>query len=419
MARVLVVGAGPAGLVTALELGRRGHAVAVLEAAAALGGRAGTARVDGWVLDAGPHWMRRGRSLERMLRKMMRGRPPHGRLDPAGWRRLEDERRLPMPLSAGLVKEHGGTVDVQRLGLRLGRRLAKAAAEDPQARLDAWTATLPAALAEGVLAGATILTQQHPVDGLPLRTVSDAWSRLPVGQLMLPEGGHGLLIEALALALGSIDVPIHTGRRIERLRWARGGGEVLGVTVEGDRSSAEAVVLAVPRRAARRLLEGAASELQPPKGRHRSVALLDVGLAGDPLQPHELLIDRGRGVMITVPSRAVPDRVPEAGRAAGWTIVQAMAWLENGEEDGIARIEAVLDTQAAGWRNLVKVRRDSARVRLPGGPVSGDAAVHAALARRRVWLAGADWTDTGWHTDDAVDHALNVAEQVHTAVGLE
>lgn len=54
MRDVLVVGAGIGGLTAAIELASRGLAVEVLEADAALGGKAGTVVVDGVELDTGP-----------------------------------------------------------------------------------------------------------------------------------------------------------------------------------------------------------------------------------------------------------------------------------------------------------------------------------------------------------------------------
>ena len=53
-ADVLVVGAGIGGLAAALSLAARGCAVRVLEAGQRPGGKAGTAEVDGVVIDTGP-----------------------------------------------------------------------------------------------------------------------------------------------------------------------------------------------------------------------------------------------------------------------------------------------------------------------------------------------------------------------------
>ena len=52
--RVVVVGAGVGGLARAVRLARAGHAVTVLEQAAAAGGKCARVERDGYRFDAGP-----------------------------------------------------------------------------------------------------------------------------------------------------------------------------------------------------------------------------------------------------------------------------------------------------------------------------------------------------------------------------
>src|SRR5438128_1462247 len=52
---VVIVGAGPAGLTAAYELGRRGHAALVLESDDVVGGISRTVERDGWRFDIGGH----------------------------------------------------------------------------------------------------------------------------------------------------------------------------------------------------------------------------------------------------------------------------------------------------------------------------------------------------------------------------
>ncbi|WP_341973954.1 phytoene desaturase family protein [Microbacterium sp. LWO13-1.2] len=56
MSRVVVIGAGVAGLATAGLLARDGHEVVVLEKSAQVGGRAGSIERDGFRFDTGPSW---------------------------------------------------------------------------------------------------------------------------------------------------------------------------------------------------------------------------------------------------------------------------------------------------------------------------------------------------------------------------
>src|SRR5256714_8735747 len=52
---VVVIGAGPAGLTAAYELGKRGQTATVLEADTVVGGISRTAERDGWRFDIGGH----------------------------------------------------------------------------------------------------------------------------------------------------------------------------------------------------------------------------------------------------------------------------------------------------------------------------------------------------------------------------
>src|SRR5439155_25475735 len=54
-AQVVVIGAGPAGLTAAYELGKRGETCTVLEADAVVGGISRTVERDGWRFDIGGH----------------------------------------------------------------------------------------------------------------------------------------------------------------------------------------------------------------------------------------------------------------------------------------------------------------------------------------------------------------------------
>ena len=54
-ARTVVVGAGPAGLTAAYQLGKSGHSATVLEATDVVGGISQTAERDGWRFDIGGH----------------------------------------------------------------------------------------------------------------------------------------------------------------------------------------------------------------------------------------------------------------------------------------------------------------------------------------------------------------------------
>ena len=86
MSRIVVIGAGIAGLASAGMLARDGHAVTLVEQGEALGGRAGTWRSNGFTFDTGPSWMLMREPYEqafRMLGSRLEDELDLVRLDPA------------------------------------------------------------------------------------------------------------------------------------------------------------------------------------------------------------------------------------------------------------------------------------------------------------------------------------------------
>ena len=83
MKRIAIVGAGLAGLLTAIPLARRGLHVTLYERSAEPGGRARSQVDDGFVFNLGPHALYRNGALHRALLDV--GVVPEGgRPDPSG-----------------------------------------------------------------------------------------------------------------------------------------------------------------------------------------------------------------------------------------------------------------------------------------------------------------------------------------------
>jgi glycine/D-amino acid oxidase-like deaminating enzyme len=245
-ADVIVVGAGLAGLSAARHLEAAGRSVLVLEAAAEVGGRVRTDRVDGWLLDHGFQVFDTGYpEPRRLLREADQAaldlQPlPNGALVRLGERfhRLGDPRQRPADLFGALRAPIGSLRDKAALGafllrvrLRRGNRLL-----DRQER-SAYSAFRAAGLSEttidgllrpflaGVLLEDELTTSSHFVD-LVLR----AFSR---GRQTLPSQGIGALPAALAAPLADV----RPGARVE---WA----EPRAVMVSGQRLTADTVIVA-------------------------------------------------------------------------------------------------------------------------------------------------------------------------------
>ena len=124
--KVVIVGAGPGGLASAMLLASAGFEVKIVERLAHVGGRTSTLEVDGFSFDRGPTFFLYPEVLEGVFR--MCGRDLHQEVDLI---RLDPNYRL--------VFEEGGRLDATSDVERLKREIAAIAPEDAE-RVDAYLA---------------------------------------------------------------------------------------------------------------------------------------------------------------------------------------------------------------------------------------------------------------------------------------
>lgn len=365
MSRVVVVGAGLAGLSAACHLVGDGHDVTVLERNPGPGGRNDVIRTGGFTFDAGPTVLTMPELVDRALGRVGRSVAadlPMRRLDPAyravyadgsqllvrsgvelmrkeieatvstadaeafgefvEWlTRLYDvemthfiDRNFDSVLD--LVSRPAAAAELVRLGGfgRLGRAVSKRFGDERLVRLFTFQAMYAGVAPADALAIYAVITYMDSIAGV--------W---------FPDGGMHAVPRALADAAASAGATFHYSTPADRVL-TDVSGRVAGVQAGGEFLPADAVVLTVDLPAAyRRLLPG----LRPPRAVRRgtyspSAVVWHVGVRGVPrdVAHHNIhfgraweesfdeLIGKGRLMsdpsrLVTIPSLDAPEMAPE------------------------------------------------------------------------------------------------------------
>ncbi|GAB2618641.1 phytoene desaturase family protein [Nocardioides ginkgobilobae] len=371
MSRVVVIGAGLAGLATACHLSRSGHEVVVVEAEHAPGGRAGRIDRDGYTFDTGPTVLTMRGLLDDVVSAAggdLDALLPMRMLDPAYRAKFADGSEILVRHGHEAMREEIRTVcgpadaaafddfsawlkklyDVEMphfidanfdspldlvsspaaaarlLGLggfgRLGPNVRRRFADDRLRRLFTFQAMYAGLPPSSALALYAVITYMDCIEGV--------W---------FPDGGMSAVPHALAKAATDAGVELRLGQRVtEVLR--RADGAVAGIVVEGDseggeRLAADAVVCTLDLPVAyRRLLPDLAPPRVVKKGKYSPSAVVwHVGVRGglpEGTRHHNIhfadawdssfdaLIKQGRMMpdpsrLVTVPTMSDPSLAPD------------------------------------------------------------------------------------------------------------
>lgn len=361
-ARVVVVGAGMAGLCCAWELQAKGISCLVLEASDGPGGRVRTDRVDGFLLDRGfqvllTAYPEARRVLDYDALKLRPFLP--GALVRIGgkFRQVADPFRRPWAAPATLAAPVGSLKD-KLLIARLRRHVLQGSLDDLWTRPE--TSSLDALQSFG-FSDRMIGSFFRPFfGGIFLETELATSSRMlefvfrmfSLGKAALPTAGMGAISEQLASRLFAGTV--RYGARVESV----GEGEVW--LAGGERIPAKAVVLATEAPETARLMPG----LHAP-GFHGTACLYFAADKPPVTKPVLILNGDGDGPVdnLCVPSAVAPSYAPEGKALVSATVVGG-ADAEEGELEKEVRKQLVswFGPEVAGWRLL---RIDRIRRALP------------------------------------------------------
>ena len=380
----VVIGGGPAGLVSAAHLAGAGLSTTVLESAAGLGGRAASVQKDGFDLNQGPHALYAGGPAMRELATLG--------IDLPSWNPVSHRSFF---IAAGRPRrDPGGTSALTRwlLHLRDGdpSQLRRRSVTD-------WLdETLPSSKARPA-AEALVRVSTFVADHESLSAdvaAQQVRSALRPGVRYI-RGGWQSLVEALHTEALGRGATVHTRSAVRSLKR---DGDHWSVELDDRLLDADVVVVAVggPREAAK-LLRGRTPAAPGPAA---EVSTLDLGLTALP--------KRGRWFALGLDDATYLSKHSPPGHRGG--VLLSLAGYTRQRRDVL---ESVADAVQPGWRERVTLERFLPRMT----PVSAIATPDTGgLAGRPgvevgdgLFIAG-DWIGPdGWLLDAAIASGVAAA----------
>ena len=358
MARVTVVGAGLAGLATALYATTAGHHVVVLERSERLGGRATSQTVDGAPFGYGLHLLLKNGPLRKLVKTIS---------------------RLPMALAA----PRNDRLLVHGQGMVRPRNDVKRAALHRRALRNLERGT-PVVQATALLAGSGLAEHGARLTALQkqrLCVVGEGWAGI-AGRMASALDEVGVLME-----------PTCTVTSVEQGRVTLADGR----TFESD-----VVVLACGLTHARRLLADANPALLAGV-ETVCVSTIDATLRSRPLGELHGVLDPEEQAYVLDLSNVQPRLHLEGGFLSA-----VMAEREGeGAEERLERLERFLDRHAPGWGGHVLHQRRQAKV---VAQTTGDKPTYDACADLGILLAG-EWVASEHTLADAAAETGRLAGQ--------
>jgi protoporphyrinogen oxidase len=364
MARVLVVGAGLAGLSAAIDASANGHHVVVLERSKTVGGRGTSQNKEGFSLSYGPHLLHKKGPLWQLCRRLSKRKSPSTpmRLD-----KIEI-------IGHGMIRPKG---EISRI-IENKRALKSKDQSEPMVQaasfLSSWDSSNTSRL------DALIKSKLH---------VSN-------------EGWIGL-VGRIAAALDEIGVLIECDVKVDSIH---GYGVKLG---NGKKVEADVVILACGLKTSMKLLkemdEIRAKQIFSNRSR-TTASIIEVGLDSKPLRGRHAIVDANNNSSI-IDYVAIQSRLSAYGSHLSAITVGGLS-SDVGEtkfkssQERLQHLENFLDSQAKGWRDhiITELRQETITIH----ENLGEELDAFAFSDKGIIMAGS-WVKSDYILADAAVHS--------------
>ena len=368
MARVLVVGAGLAGLSAAIDASANGHHVVVLERSKKVGGRGTSQNKENFSLTYGPHFFEKKGPLWQLCRRLSRRRFSSKSL------RLDKVEVL----GQGMIRPIGNVSRVieNKTAIRQGD-------SDNQ-----------------IVKGASFLSSWDSKN--QIRNKALLKSKLLVSN----EGWIGL-VGRLAAALDEIGVLVECGLEVDSVH-------DYGVKLkDGKRIEADVVILSCGITKAKKLL----SKLDKKRtdeifseSKLVTASIIEVGLDSKPLRGRQAIVDANNKTAI-IDYISIQPRLSASGSHLSAISVGGLEGEEeitrfSSEKERMEDLEKFLDAQASGWRKHIVTQLRQEKITIhesPDNRIDG-----FSFSDLGIILAGS-WVENDYILSDAAVHSGRIA----------
>jgi len=362
MARVVVVGAGIAGLTSALYATTAGHHVVILERTERLGGRGTSENKDGLPFGFGPHLLMKNGPLSKLTKKISRLKMVLGsvRLDRTHVPGFGPLRPRGKVRETALIRQAFRQNDTEHVGFQ----------------------------------AADLLCSMGHVE-----LAKNRFKALQKGHLSVIGEGWAGLVGRMASALDEVGVLIESGCEVESIH-SKGLALKDGRTLEAD-----IVIVACGWKRAKPLLkphwEGAEPSISP---LHAST--IDANLSSKPMANKHAIIDpHNEGFILDIVN--IQPRLNHTG-----SLISGIVFGRPNEssDERLHRLHTLLDLRLSGWQEHVVEQRLQRTITVQ---TLGEKPAFDALKKSNILLAG-EWVQSEYRLSDAATQTGKLSGQAVT-----